>query len=196
MAESQPATCRHRPQTSTAAFKALAHPMRVKMLHELGRAPATATSLAEKLGESTGSTSYHLRQLARHGLIVEDPELGNARERWWTPAPSGVNVSPEMVLANPQAGSVLLDSTLAEWHVEAAEGFRRALSRAGADDGSETFDLLSLSRWGITGTPDELRQLYGRIEEILEPHLTSRAPAESHEPRVRMTVQLIAFPKD
>ncbi|HVT71372.1 MAG TPA: ArsR family transcriptional regulator, partial [Trebonia sp.] len=35
------------------------------------------------LGESTGLTSHHLRQLAKHGFIEEVPELGRGRERWW-----------------------------------------------------------------------------------------------------------------
>jgi DNA-binding transcriptional ArsR family regulator len=45
--------------------------------------PSTATRLATTLGESSGSTSYHLRVLADAGVIEEDPERGNARERWW-----------------------------------------------------------------------------------------------------------------
>jgi hypothetical protein len=39
--------------------------------------------LARRLGESSGSTSYDLRVLARSGAVVEDPDLGTRRERWW-----------------------------------------------------------------------------------------------------------------
>jgi hypothetical protein len=46
---------------------------------------ATATTLAEALDESTGQTSYHLRQLARHGFVEEHPGKGTGRERWWRP---------------------------------------------------------------------------------------------------------------
>jgi DNA-binding transcriptional ArsR family regulator len=45
--------------------------------------PATATMLASRVDESSGSTSYHLRQLARHGFIEEMPKRGG-RERWWS----------------------------------------------------------------------------------------------------------------
>lgn len=45
--------------------------------------PSTATRLAALLGESTGATSYHLRVLAEAGVIEEDPDRGNARDRWW-----------------------------------------------------------------------------------------------------------------
>jgi DNA-binding transcriptional ArsR family regulator len=44
---------------------------------------ATATSLARALDESTGQTSYHLRQLERHGLVEEDAGRGTGRERLW-----------------------------------------------------------------------------------------------------------------
>jgi predicted ArsR family transcriptional regulator len=45
--------------------------------------PATATQLAHQLKLNTGATSYHLRQLAEHGFIVEDTERGDGRDRWW-----------------------------------------------------------------------------------------------------------------
>ena len=48
--------------------------------------PATATTLATRLGLNSGATSYHLRQLEKHGFIVEDTSRGNARDRWWRAA--------------------------------------------------------------------------------------------------------------
>lgn len=64
------------------AVRALAHPLRLRLLDLLRfEGPSTATRLAERLGESSGATSYHLRQLARHGFLEEVPRQG--RERWW-----------------------------------------------------------------------------------------------------------------
>ena len=69
---------------SAGALKALSHPGRLRMLSLLRmEGPATATTLATRLGLNTGATSYHLRQLAQHGFIEEDGERGNARDRWW-----------------------------------------------------------------------------------------------------------------
>ena len=60
-----------------ASLKALAHPLRVELFDRLAMlGPATASQLADALGESSGATSYHLRQLARHAFIEEDPERG------------------------------------------------------------------------------------------------------------------------
>ena len=67
-----------------AALKALAHPLRLKILRHLGTSgPATSTTLAAALGENTGTLSYHLRQLHRGGLIEDIPERATGRERWW-----------------------------------------------------------------------------------------------------------------
>lgn len=66
------------------SLKGLAHPMRVRLLALLrNEGPSTATRLGQRLDENTGATSYHLRQLARHGFVAEDPERGTRRERWW-----------------------------------------------------------------------------------------------------------------
>ena len=70
-----------------SALKALAHPVRLRMLSLLRLdGPATASGLAARLGLNSGATSYHLRQLALHGFIVEDTARGNARDRWWRAA--------------------------------------------------------------------------------------------------------------
>ena len=57
--------------------------------------PTTATALAQRLGLNTGATSYHLRQLAQHGFIVDDEARGNGRERWWQAAHASTRTSLE-----------------------------------------------------------------------------------------------------
>jgi DNA-binding transcriptional ArsR family regulator len=73
--------------TEVEALRAIAHPLRGRMLGALRETgPATATELARRFGESSGATSYHLRQLARYGFIVEDEEQASRRERRWRAA--------------------------------------------------------------------------------------------------------------
>jgi len=70
-----------------AGLRTLSHPTRLKMLSLLrSDGPATATTLAARLNINTGQTSYHLRQLAQHGFVVDDHERGNGRDRWWKAA--------------------------------------------------------------------------------------------------------------
>jgi DNA-binding transcriptional ArsR family regulator len=65
-------------------LRAVAHPLRVRLLGALRvDGPATASELGRRFGESSGSTSYHLRQLERFGFVEEDPDQPNARDRRW-----------------------------------------------------------------------------------------------------------------
>jgi DNA-binding transcriptional ArsR family regulator len=66
-----------------AELRALAHPLRLRLLEVLREGPATASQLGRALGESSGATSYHLRVLARAGRVEEEVERGGSRERWW-----------------------------------------------------------------------------------------------------------------
>ncbi|GAB3164605.1 helix-turn-helix domain-containing protein [Myceligenerans halotolerans] len=82
------------PQLGPAALRALAHPLRLRILDLLSaRGTLTASKLGEIVGESSGSTSYHLRQLEKHGLVREVEGKGTARERWWERTPGGFSIS-------------------------------------------------------------------------------------------------------
>jgi DNA-binding transcriptional ArsR family regulator len=71
-------------EQSPATLKALSNPLRRRILHHLGvHGPGNSTTIAQAVGESSGTTSYHLRQLAQAGLITEVPERAKGRERWW-----------------------------------------------------------------------------------------------------------------
>ncbi len=68
-------------------LRALSHPVRLRMLGMLrAEGPATATSLALRLGLNSGATSYHRRQLHQPGVVVGDVERGTGRVRWWRAA--------------------------------------------------------------------------------------------------------------
>ena len=78
------------------ALRALAHPLRVEILDTLSTYGSfTASGLAERLGESSGATSYHLRQLEKHGFVREVEGRGTTRERWWERSPGAINVGSE-----------------------------------------------------------------------------------------------------
>ncbi|MCZ2858388.1 winged helix-turn-helix domain-containing protein [Blastococcus sp. VKM Ac-2987] len=70
--------------TDIRALRALSHPLRNRLLGHLRlHGPTTASRLARAVGESSGSTSYHLRQLAGYGFVEEVEGQGTGRERWW-----------------------------------------------------------------------------------------------------------------
>jgi DNA-binding transcriptional ArsR family regulator len=67
------------------AVLAVTHPLRMRLLGELSRrGTARVVDLASGVGEPANSVSFHLRQLAKYGLIEENPERSeDGRERWW-----------------------------------------------------------------------------------------------------------------
>ncbi len=74
--------------------QALAHPVRMRLLRLLREdGPSTATALGERIGQSSGVTSYHLRVLGEAGLVEEDSGRGNRRDRWWRVAREGLAFS-------------------------------------------------------------------------------------------------------
>jgi DNA-binding transcriptional ArsR family regulator len=79
----------HQPEVwlDSRQLRTLAHPLRSRLLSALRLdGPATATGLARALGTNSGATSYHLRQLAEAGMVVEESERGSTRQRYWRAA--------------------------------------------------------------------------------------------------------------
>jgi DNA-binding transcriptional ArsR family regulator len=77
--------------TDPDVMRAMAHPARLKIIEYVMRGEgATATECAEICGLSPSATSYHLRALAKFGLIEEADSRGDGRERVWRSAYRGV----------------------------------------------------------------------------------------------------------
>jgi DNA-binding transcriptional ArsR family regulator len=73
------------PEADAKTLAAMAHPVRRRLLRQLGvDGPATASQLAERTEQLVGNVSHHLKVLAECGLIEQAPELAkDKRERWW-----------------------------------------------------------------------------------------------------------------
>lgn len=107
--------------TDPRMLRALAHPLRQKILNALVlHGPATATELAERVDDTPANCSWHLRQLAKFGYIEEATDLGHkGRNRPWRWIPVGNRWgepadSPEMISAGTELTNSLLGAELAE----------------------------------------------------------------------------------
>ena len=150
---------------SAREVRALAHPLRLRMLEVLRTSPATATMLAKELGESSGATSYHLRELDKAGFIEEDAERGNARDRWWR------RTTPLFLVSSDPAGDEEYAAALSQLRSVIVERDEQALQRyfaTIADAPSEWQDAAFLGGWTIFATPDEMRRLSRMMIEELD----------------------------
>ncbi|GAA4598987.1 helix-turn-helix domain-containing protein [Planotetraspora phitsanulokensis] len=109
-------------------LKAVAHPLRVRLLGALRfDGPATATELGARFGESSGSTSYHLRQLARYGFVEENTEQRDRRERRWRAVHRMTSWSNAEMSATPEGREAanLLSRRQVEVLTDSMEAFER-----------------------------------------------------------------------
>ena len=110
------------------ALKVLAHPLRVQIIDALSQhGPATASGLAERLGESSGATSYHLRQLARHEFVRELAGRGTGRERWWERTPGRLTLSPNDHTS--EAGRAAATLVMRQWRIDRDNALNHYLDR-------------------------------------------------------------------
>ncbi|MEH6781126.1 MAG: helix-turn-helix domain-containing protein [Rhodoglobus sp.] len=114
------------PLDSITRMRALAHPLRMKLLGELRvTSPATVGMLAAQFGESAGSVSYHLKALASGGFIERaEGESDDRRETWWRASHEFTEFShasseatPEYRDANNQLRHQAIDVMSGELHL-------------------------------------------------------------------------------
>lgn len=170
-------------------LKALAHPLRVRMLGTLrSNGPATATQLAQRLGESTGTTSWHLRQLAEHGFIEEDPDRGTKRDRWWRPKTRYTQLAVGDFAEQPEllgVAGVYLQSVLEQQFRRAADFIENSDRWLPAWQGSATF-----SDWSLRLDPAGLEALNTEVEAVIERYRQVEPTAGAQA----VHIQLHAFP--
>ncbi|MFB9903124.1 ArsR/SmtB family transcription factor [Allokutzneria oryzae] len=174
-----------------ATLKALAHPLRRRILAELRRGPASATTLATALGHNTGGTSYHLRELARHGFVEEDPALGRGKERWWRVRERDPRTPPagELSADTVKLLTTIRNAQLAE-DVDAWERYQQ--ERGKGREEHEWADAVEFSRGSLTLTRAELTQFFDDYMALLKRY--RRAPRETPQEARRILLRFIAFP--
>jgi DNA-binding transcriptional ArsR family regulator len=156
------------------ALRALAHPVRVKIVGILRRCgPSTASRLAEGLGLNSGATSYHLRQLADAGLVTEAEDLGNKRDRWWRAVYRSTYFEHSSFDSDPEAAEAYLNavaSAYAEQLIEFA-GRITSLPEAWSDGGTMSDFRLRLTAEEAVALQDDLTRVvasYRRDDDVAD----------------------------
>lgn len=175
--------------TEPAQMRALAHPLRLRLLGLLRTdGPSTATALAERLGVSPALASYHLRQLASHGFIEEAPDLArDGKERWWRAAHERTSWSTVEFLDTPErvAAEQALGAEIVRAHAD------RAMQWVwdAANWPSEWVDASDMSDLIVELTPEELKEMREELHATME-WWSNRPPREGAGP-VHVVLQLL-----
>ncbi|MFJ9721003.1 helix-turn-helix domain-containing protein [Streptomyces sp. NPDC101213] len=180
-------------QLNARNLRGVAHPLRVRILTVLRtEGPATATTLARRLDQNTGATSYHLRQLAEYGFIVEAPSRGGRRERWWQAAHVNTVVPDDSVLAGGEGlGVAYLQALGRVW----SDAMTTAIEET-ASLSPEWREAQDFGDYVLTLTPAEAKELSADLHRLLRRRNSSPEPAGSPLPEgaARVAFQFQLFP--
>jgi DNA-binding transcriptional ArsR family regulator len=180
--------------TDVRVLGALSHPARARLLNHLVEVgQSTATECAAVAGVSPSACSYHLRHLARFGLVERTEPAGtDGRGRWWRAAVTGLSLVPTPSRHDVATRTALV-GLLAEqvaMHADLATGF---LAGALALD-EEWQDAAEFASYGLLVDPAELHAILDRLDAVLRPYLAvTRADAPPGARVVHVTLQ--AFPR-
>ena len=135
--------------------------------------------------------SYHLRVLAENGFVVDDPDRGNGRERWWR----ATHRSSDFTFRVPgEAGDAQ--------QVEEAEQFIRMAAEADFERVMAYIDTMSarreelptlpwqLSDWSLRMTRDEVRAFTEKVNALAAVY---RQDPDEDEADARPGTELVVF---
>jgi len=139
--------------------------MRSRILEEMSAGgPMRAADVAERLEIPANQASFHLRQLAKYGLVVEAPELArDGRDRVWRVVnESGWTVNLEE-LAKEQGGKAAVSVFRKQWTADAHDAIDRA-------DRAErrTDTVVAVSTTAMRLTKAEAKELAAEIDHLLD----------------------------
>jgi hypothetical protein len=158
---------RRRTVDQPGELAALAHPVRLDLMsHLMSAGPATASACARAVGDSPSNCSYHLRFLARYGLVEPVEGATDGRERPWRATVTGIAVDRQRTDPAQEAAFAAIalqrDQRLAREYLARRDRVDPRWERAAAMD---TYTLRL--------APEELADLVSRVDALVRPYLAA-----------------------
>ncbi|HEY7173309.1 MAG TPA: helix-turn-helix domain-containing protein [Micromonosporaceae bacterium] len=171
-------------------MRALSHPARLAIIEHLEYgATATATELAAVVGLSPSATSYHLRELARGGLIREAEGRGDGRERVWQAVADSFRFDSDHIAEDDREKAYGLLGALIAWQDAQAQRFYASLPTMSR----EWQDASAMFGARIVVTAAELAELAEQIRSLIRPY--ARSEREMSENAAEVSIVLRAMPR-
>ena len=175
--------------TDPVALRALAHPLRLRLLQLLRdrRGPATGAELAQATGESTASVSYHLSVLHQHGFVEPDPEPGaTKRHKPWRTTYETMRISTGAPGERPLDGAG--GPVLATWLADTRATQDAYLSSPVAD---ETQDAATFQLTRLQLDADQAERLATEVAAVVNRYRGDGTPRPE---QAEFSVTFIAVP--
>ncbi|NUU23796.1 MAG: helix-turn-helix transcriptional regulator, partial [Streptomycetaceae bacterium] len=175
------------------AIKVFTHPLRMRLLRLLrSEGPATASVLARVLGTTPSLISYHLRAMARHGFIAEDPDASpDGRERRWI-AVHDLRFSTAD-FADDEIGREVADAVVRVARADMNALYEKSLRRI-TTMGRAWQDAAFAAHPALRLTAAELQELHDELTEVVDRYRGLAATTDDGTARERVQLELLGFP--
>jgi DNA-binding transcriptional ArsR family regulator len=176
---------------SLEQLRALAHPLRIKLVEKLIEKPRTATQVAELLNESPNKLYYHLTELEQHGLVrvVKTQQKGNLIEKYYQPVAQFFRVDEGLFHRGPEGLEAFYQSIVALLDATALD-LRKAIQTGQwtADDIDRIIRLYIRFRL----TPEQIERFRRKLKALLDEFKALESP----EAPSQVTLTLVFYPWD
>jgi predicted ArsR family transcriptional regulator len=176
---------------NATALRAYAHPVRMKLILALRtRGPLTASQAGRLLGESSGTCSFHLRQLAKYGL-VEETGAGTGREKPWRATTTATTWDEVQKTPEATAAAGLLSDVLAESYFAQLTRWLEVRSQ----ESEEWQQAAFIGDHFLWVTADELTQIGRDLLAVTDQYFERQVRPELRPPGARLVTYLhLGFP--
>ncbi|MEU4419470.1 helix-turn-helix domain-containing protein [Actinoplanes sp. NPDC024001] len=174
-------------------MRALAHPARIEIVEHLSStgAAVTATECAELVGLSPSATSYHLRELAKYGLVEQAPSRGDGRERLWRSANASLWIESDV----EQPEAVAAERALIDLYLTRDQNRLRDWVGRQAHEPQEWRESAAMMGQHLLVTAEELAAISQQVRALMEPYRMRERRGTAPEGSREVVVQYAAFPK-
>lgn len=177
--------------TDPRAIRALAHPARLALIDALGDGEErTATECASVTGLSPSATSYHLKALAKWGIVERGDARPDGRDRPWRSAGRVVRIESSSAAATAVPELAIL-TTFLERDRQVVERYFLGI----AEEPAAWRDSVELADGNYWMTLDELAEVASGIRDVLAPYV-HRSPGERPEGSRRVRIARLTVPND
>ena len=159
---------------SVDAVRAVADPLRLRMLFEMTYTPRTVKELAALLGVPQTRLYYHVKLLERQGLIwvVERRLVSGIEERTYRSAPAGFTISPKLMSEAVDAGLLKAAFDLAN----AELGVALANSTAEPGEPDSNVPILTFNRMWLA--PEDVEPMIRDLGAVIQKYGGNAEPRE------------------
>ena len=168
-------------------LRAIAHPLRNRILAEMSATgPVRAADVARDLGIPANQASFHLRQLAKYGIVEQAPGLGrDRRDRvWQLVAPDGLSADLTELRHSPGG-----PEAIAVWRRQAAAWTHTVVDAAYTDLPTEDTHK-AITEQALRLTKTEAEQLTDEISQLLR-RWTARTRSRDPQRRSYLLLQIL-----